>query len=78
MARMAEAMPLLKLTLGQAPTAPVIRAIVAVADHDCIVLLGRIAEGAAPDLAAAAVSALEAMEHPLAERRLEWLRQGRS
>ena len=73
----AQAMPLLKLTLGQAPTAPVIRAIVAVADHDCIVLLGRIAEGAAPDLAAAAVNALEAMEHPLAERRLERLRQGR-
>jgi hypothetical protein len=54
--------------------APVIKAVAGVADEDCIVLLGRIAEGPAPDLAAAA---LEAVEHPLAERRLERLWQGR-
>ncbi len=72
-----QAVPPLKLLLSQAPTVPVIRAIAAVADEDCIVLLGRIAEGAAPDLAAAAVDALEAAEHPLAARRLERLRQGR-
>ncbi len=73
----AQAMPLLKLTLGQAPTLPVIHAVAEVADEDCVVLLGRIAEGTAADLAAAAVAALEAVEHPLAARRLERLRQGR-
>ena len=73
----AQAVPLLKLVLGQAPTLPVIQAVAAVADQDCIVLLGRIAEGAAPDLAAAAVDALEAVEHPLAARRLALLRQAR-
>ena len=73
----AQAVPLLKLILGQAPTVPMIKAVAGVADEDCIVLLGRIAEGAAPDLATAAVDALEAIEHPLAERRLERLRQGR-
>jgi hypothetical protein len=73
----AQAVPLLKLVLGQAPTLPVIQAVAAVADQDCIVLLGRIAEGAAPDLAAAAVAALEAVEHPLAARRLALLRQAR-
>ena len=71
-----QAVPLLKLTLSQAPTVPVIKAVAGVADEDCIVLLGRIAEGPAPDLAAAAVEALEAVEHPLAERRLERLWQG--
>ena len=69
-----QAVPLLKLTLSQAP---VIKAVAGVADEDCIVLLGRIAEGPAPDLAAAAVEALEAVEHPLAERRLERLWEGR-
>lgn len=72
-----QAVPLLKLTLSQAPTVPMIQAVAAVADEDCIVLLGRIAEGTAPDLAAAAVEALAAIEHPLAERRLERLRQAR-
>jgi hypothetical protein len=73
----AQAGPLLKLALGKGPTLLVIQAVAAVADEDCIVLLGRIAEGTAPDLAAAAVDALEAVEHPLAARRLERLRQGR-
>ena len=71
----AQALPLLKLALIQAPTLLAIRAVAAVADEDCIVLLGRIAEGTVQDLAAAAVEALEAAEHPLAARRLERLRR---
>ena len=71
-----EAVPLLKHALRQAPSLRVIEAVAAVADEECVVLLGRLARGAQEDLAAAARDALEAVEHPLAARLLERMRQG--
>jgi hypothetical protein len=68
-----EAAPLLKRALRQTPTIRVIEAVPAIADEECIVLLGRIAQGPS-ELAAAAMGALDAVEHPLAERLLERLR----
>jgi hypothetical protein len=66
----AEAAPLLRQALRQAPSLRVIEAVPPIADEECIVLLGRIAH-ASPDLAAAAYDALEAIEAPLATRLLE-------
>jgi hypothetical protein len=57
-----EAAPLLKHALRQAPSVPAIEAVAPVADEECVVLLGRLA--------------LEAVEHPLAARLLERMRQG--
>ena len=71
-----EAAPLLKHALRQAPSVPVIEAVAPVADEECVVLLGRLARDAPEDLAAAARDALEAVEHPLAARLLERMRQG--
>ena len=58
--------PLLRL-LREAPAPDVIDAIAPVADEECVVLLGRIARSA-PDLADAALAALQTIEHPRAER----------
>ncbi len=71
----AEALPLLKRTLREAPSLRVIEAVPPIADEECVVLLGRIAGAAPPDLAAAARDALEAVEHPRAARLLERLRE---
>jgi len=71
-----EAVPLLRHALRQAPSLRVIEAVAAVADEECVVLLGRLAREASEDLAAAARDALEAVEHPLAARLLERIRQG--
>ena len=71
-----EAAPLLKHALRQAPSVPAIEAVAPVADEECVVLLGRLARDAPEDLAAAARDALEAVEHPLAARLLERMRQG--
>ena len=70
-----EAAPLLKQALRQAPSQRVIEAMPPIADEECVVLLGRIARTSPPDLAAAARHALEAVEHPLAARLLERLRE---
>lgn len=72
----AEAVPVLKRTLRLAPSVHVIEAVPPVADEESIVLLGRIARVAAPDLAVAARHALEAVEHPIAARLLERLMHG--
>jgi HEAT repeat protein len=72
----AEARPVLKRALRQAPSVPVIEAVPPIADEECIVLLGRIA-GAMPDMAAAALDAIEAIDHPVAVRTLERLRRSR-
>jgi hypothetical protein len=65
-----EAAPVLKRALRQAPSIQVIEAVPAIADEECVVLLGRIAQGAS-DLTVAAYGALEDVEHPLASRLLE-------
>ena len=62
-----EARPLLKQALREAPSPPVIEAVPPVADEECVVLLGRLAS-ASSELSAAALDALEAIQHPLAER----------
>jgi hypothetical protein len=70
-----EAAPLLKQALRRAASQLVIKAIPPIADEECVVLLGRIARASPPDIAAAAEDALEAVEHPLAARLLECLRE---
>jgi hypothetical protein len=65
-----EAAQVLKRALREAPSVQVIEAVSAIADEECIVLIGRIAQGAS-DLAAMAYGALEEVEHPLAGRLLE-------
>jgi hypothetical protein len=62
----AEALPVLRQALRQAPGLRVIEAVPPVSDEECVVLLGRLARGSA--LATAAADALEAVEHPLAAR----------
>ena len=66
--------PRLKRLLAEAPSTRVIEAIPPIADDECIVLLGRIARSASPELASAARDALEATEYPLAARLLDRLR----
>lgn len=68
-----EARPLLKRALCDAPSEQVIEAVPPIADDECIVLLGRIARSAT-DLTAAARDALASIEHPVAERLSERLR----
>lgn len=60
-----EGRPLLAQLLREAPTATVIAAVVAIADTDVIVELGRIAR-TRPDLAPAAKTALEDIDNPRA------------
>jgi hypothetical protein len=69
-----EARPIIKQALRQAPSAPVIEAVPPIADEECVVLLGRIAS-AMPDMAVAALDAIEAIDHPFAARTLDRLRR---
>ena len=57
------ARPLLLRLLRENPTAAVIAAIVGIADPDSVVQLGRIAR-TKPDLADAAIAALNDIDHP--------------
>jgi hypothetical protein len=55
----------LKELLRERPSRDVVEAVSAIADEECMVLLGRLAR-TAPDLADAALDALESMDHPRA------------
>lgn len=68
-----ESRPPLKRLLAETPSTRVIEAVPSIADEECIVLLGRVARSASPELAAAARDALDATEHPLAARLLDRL-----
>jgi len=59
----AEARAVLARLLRDQPSPEIIESIVAVADEDCIVLLGRVGRRA-PELADALLDALEAIDHP--------------
>ena len=67
-----EALAPLTHLLQQAPSAEVIDAVTAVANEDCVILLGRLAR-TCPDLRVAAIEALEAIEHPTAALLVERL-----
>jgi hypothetical protein len=60
-----EARPILAGLLRQEPSEEVIESVSPVADDECLVLLGRIARKT-PSLAAAALAALEEIDHPRA------------
>jgi hypothetical protein len=62
-----EVRPLLTRYLRQEPSAELIDAVSPIADEDCIVLLGRIAR-TVPELSAAALDALDTLDHPRASR----------
>jgi hypothetical protein len=68
-----ESLSPLKRRLTESPSTRVIEAIPPIADEECIVLLGRLARSASPELAAVARDALDATEHPLAARLLDRL-----
>lgn len=60
-----EARPVLGRLLRDAPSIEIIDAIPAIADEDCIILLGRVVR-TQPSLAGAARDALEMIDHPRA------------
>lgn len=60
-----DARPVLKQLLREAPSRDVIESVAAIADEECMVLLGRLAR-TAPALADAAIDALETIDHPRA------------
>ncbi len=60
-----EARPFLKRLLREAPSADVVEAASSIADEECMVLFGRLAR-TRPDLADAALHALESIDHPRA------------
>lgn len=60
-----EARPALKKLLGEQPSREVVEAVAAIADEECMVLLGRLARNR-PAFASAAVDALESIDHPRA------------
>jgi HEAT repeat protein len=62
-----EARQTLVRLLRDAPSVEVIDAVPAIADEDCIILLGRLVR-TQPRLAAAARDALEMIDHPLARQ----------
>ncbi len=62
-----EVRSLLARYLREEPSALLIDAVAPVADEECIILLGRIAR-TMPDLSAAALDALDAIDHPRASR----------
>lgn len=66
------ARPLLLRLLRSVPSSEVIDTVVGVADEQCIVELGRLARSETA-LAAAALAALQAIDHPLAEKLVERL-----
>lgn len=69
----AEARPALVQLLREAPSAEVLDAVTALADEDCVVLLGRIARTVS-ELKDVALNALEAIDHPRAPQVLASLR----
>jgi len=62
-----EVRPLLVRYLRETPTAELVDAVAAVADEECVVLLGRIARNSA-ELREIALDALDAAEHPRAAK----------
>jgi len=60
-----DARPALKQLLREAPSVDVVESVPAIADEECMVLLGRLAR-TMPDLADAAIDALESIDHPRA------------
>jgi hypothetical protein len=62
-----EVRPLLARYLREKPSVEVIDAIAPLADEDCVILLGRVAR-AVPDLSGVVVNALDAINHPRAEK----------
>lgn len=71
-----EVLPALARLLLQAPSAQVIEAVTPIADEDCVVLLARIVR-TMPDLADAALDALDVVEHPRAAQLVASLAQRR-
>jgi HEAT repeats len=71
-----EARPALGRLLRDAPSIEIIDAIVAIADEDCIILLGRIVR-TRPGLAGAARDALEMIDHPRARQIVTAITAGR-
>jgi hypothetical protein len=61
-----EARPTLRRLLSEQPSREVVEAVVAIADEECMVLLGRLARER-PAFAAAALDALENIDHPRAD-----------
>jgi hypothetical protein len=70
-----EVRPLLVRFLRAEPSAELVDAIVPIADEECIVLLGRVAR-AKPDLSEEVLDALDAIDHPRAEKIAAQLRIG--
>ncbi len=62
-----EVRALLLRHLREEPTAELLDAIAPVADDECVILLGRVAR-AAPDLSGVVLDALDAIDHPRAEK----------
>jgi hypothetical protein len=62
-----EVRPLLTRYLREEPSAELIDAVSTIADEECIILLGRLAR-TMPDFLAAALDALDAIDHPRASR----------
>lgn len=72
-----EALPALIGSLEEAPSREVIEAVTAIADEDCAVLLARLVR-TMPDLADAALEALEMIDHPRAAQLLAALPERRT
>ncbi len=72
-----EVLPALVELLRHAPSPEVIEAVTPIADEDCAVLLARLVR-TRPDLADAALDALEAIDHPRAAQLLKALQERRS
>jgi hypothetical protein len=62
-----EVRPFLTRYLREEPSAELIDAVSAIADEECVILLGRIAR-TLPDLSQAALDALDSIDHPRASR----------
>jgi hypothetical protein len=71
-----EAMPVLLRMIRSTPTAEMIDALASIADDDCLVELGRLAERR-PDLRDAVCEALEGLDHPRAVTVLRRFERGR-
>jgi hypothetical protein len=72
-----QALPALTRLLQEAPSRAVIEAVTPIADEDCVVFLARIVRSV-PDLADAALDALEVVDHPRAAQLLPGLAERRS
>jgi HEAT repeat protein len=62
-----DARPALKELLREGPSRDVVKSVSAIADEECMVLLGRVAR-TRPELTDAALEALESIDHPQADR----------